>query len=395
LADTAKDTAKNTADGSGNGPGTRRAARSLAGPLWVILAGLIIAIGLGYWVASTAPDFETLALGEATKSVYGSYAGDKIFCGSLDEAPECLGPAKARNLPHQLLWLGNSQLHAINQPKPSDATAPILLARTERPRGVEVQAMSFPNASMIEFYLAYLYQQQQRRIDVLVVPMFLDDTREGSVRDILVPIADDPKIAAILRANAAGRRIIADLPAKAKDAAGGTGHDTSLQARSEAAITAALESCCGFQTMREKARGQIEIQVYMFRNWLFNVNAQTARPIIPDIYDANMAALDAMLADAARHGTRVITYIPPLRQDVKAPYNPADYARFKAETRAMAARHGAVWTDIDAIVPGPLWGTKAATRTGGDPELDFMHFQEPGHVAVAQKILPLVEAAVK
>lgn len=382
MADTAHET------------GSPRAVRSLAGPLWVILLSVVLGLGLGYWVASTAPDFETLALGDATKSVYGSYEGDKIFCGSLDEAPECLGPARARALPHQLLWLGNSQLHAINQPRPTDETAPVLLARTARPRGVEVQAMSFPNASLTEFYLAYLFQQQQRRIDVLVVPLFLDDTREGKVRDILIPITENPAIAPILRATPAGKRILADLPAKEKDAAGGIGHDTSLQARSEMAITAALEACCGFQTMREKARGQIEIQAYMLRNWLFNVNAQSIRPIIPDSYDANMAALDAMLGDAASHGVRVITYIPPLRQDVPPPYNPADYARFKAETRALAARHGATWVDIDTIVPGPLWGTKAATRTGGDPELDFMHFQEPGHVAVAQKIRPLVDAAV-
>lgn len=369
---------------------------SLAGPLWLMLAGLIAAIALGYWVASTAPDFENLALGDATKSVYGSYQGDKIFCGSPAEAPECLGPAKVRALPHQLLWLGNSQLHAINQPLPADETAPILLARSQRPRGVEVQAMSFPNASLSEFYLAYLFQKQQRRIDLLIVPLFLDDTREGGIRDILIPLTDDPAINRALKSSAAGRRLLRDLPAKPKDASGAvTTTHVSLQDRSEAAITAALEHCCGFQTMREQARGQIEIQAYMLRNWLFNVNAQTVRPIIADSYEANLAALDAMLADAAASGTRVITYIPPLRQDVAAPYNPADYARFLADTRALAAKNGAHWMNIDTIVPGPLWGTKAATRTGGDPELDFMHFQEPGHIAVAAAIRPQVEAIFK
>lgn len=368
------------------------APAGLAGSLWLMFAALIIAIGLGYWVASTAPNFENLALGDATKSVYGSYDGDKIFCGSLIEAPECLVPAKARALPHQLLWLGNSQLHAINQPRPDDETAPILLAGSQRPRGVEVQAMSFSNASLTEFYLSYLFQKTQRRIDLLIIPLFLDDTREGTVRDELVPIADNPAVRAALRATPTGRRLLTGLPAKEKAVAG---QDTSLQARSEAAITAGLEACCGFQTMREKARGQIEIQIYMLRNWLFNVNAQSIRPIIPDSYDTNMAALDAMLADAAASGTRVILYIPPLRQDVAPPYNPADYARFISDTRALAVRHDTRWIRIDTIVPGRLWGTKAATRTRGDPELDFMHFQEPGHIAVAGAIRPEVEAIFK
>jgi hypothetical protein len=202
---------------------------ALAGPLQAILIGLLFAVGLSYWVAGTAPDFEDLALGDATKSVYGSYDGDKIFCGSIDEAPQCLGPVRRRALPQQVLWLGNSQLHAINQPKSDDVTAPVVLARRLRPRRIEVQAMSFPNASLTEFHLAWLFQRQDRHIDVLVVPLFLDDAREGSVRDILVPVARRPDIAATLRST------------------GAAAHSPSLQDRSEAAITRALEACCGFQ----------------------------------------------------------------------------------------------------------------------------------------------------
>jgi hypothetical protein len=373
----------------------RQAGPAGLGSIPIIIAGLIIAIGLGYWVASTAPDFNTLALGEDTRSIYGSYEGDKIFCGSLVEAPDCLGPAHRRNLPTQVLWLGNSQLHAINQPKPADITAPVLLARKLRPRGIEVQAMSWPNGSLQEFYLTWLFHKVDRHIDVLVVPLFLDDTREGEIRDVLQAMTGDAKYAGYLRQSAIGRKIIAEVPAKAEDAAAVTGHEKSLQARSEAQITRWLESCCGFQTMRENARGQLEIQMFLVRNWLFNITAQSARPIIPDTYANNLAALDAMLAEAAADGTKVIAYIAPLRQDVAPPYRPADYAKFKADARAIAARHGATLVDIDTLVPGKLWGTKAPTRLGGAPELDFMHFQEPGHVAVESAIEPFIETAIK
>ena len=105
-----------------------------------------------------------------------------------------------------------------------------------------------------------------------------------------------------------------------------------------------------------------------------------------------MAAFDQLLADAAADGTHVIAYIPPLRQDVAPPYVPAEYARFKAATRALAERRGATWIDLDRVVPGPLWGTKTAPRLGGGVELDFMHFQAPGHVAVARALTPLIEA---
>ncbi len=373
---------------------TIRSSSARFGPLWLIIASLIIAIGLGYWVASTAPDFNNLALGEDTRSIYGSYDGDKIFCGSIAEAPECLGPAHRRNLPVQLLWIGNSQLHAINQPKPADVTAPVLLARELRPKGIEVQAMSWPNGSLQEFYLTWLFHKAGRHIDVLVVPLFLDDTREGEIRDVLQPLTEDKTIGAALRNTDIGRKIIAEVPAKADDAAATTGHAKSLQARSEAAITRWLEACCGFQTMRENARGQLEIQLFLLRNTLFNVTAQSVRPIIPDTYASNLAALDAMLADAEASNTRVIAYIPPLRQDVAVPYRAEDMARFKADVTAIAARHHAVLANIEAKVPGPLWGSKASTTIGGAPELDFMHFQEPGHVAVEAAIEPLVIKAL-
>jgi hypothetical protein len=366
----------------------------LVPPLWLIGLTLLLGLALAGWIASTAPDFKNLALGEDTRSIYGSYEGDKIFCGSADELPECTGPAAKRGLAKRVVWIGNSQLHAINQPKPTDVTAPVLLARTLRPKGVEVQALSYPNGSLAEFYLAYLMERRAARIDVLVVPLFLDDTREAEIRPELADIARQPWFTSRLSASAAGRALLAELPSKQEDAAAATA-GTTLQARSEAAITGWLERCCGFQTLRENARGQIDIEVYKFRNLVFNVTAQTVRPIIPAAYKANMAALAQLLADAHADGTRVITYIAPLRQDVTPPYRPEDYARFKAETRALAEAHGATWIDIDSIVPGPLWGTKAATRTGGKPEYDFMHFQEPGHIAVAQALTPHVEAALQ
>ena len=53
------------------------------------------------------------------------------------------------------------------------------------------------------------------------------------------------------------------------------------------------------------------------------------------------------------------------------------------------------WIDFDRLVPGRYWGTKAATSLGGKAELDFMHYQEPGHAMLARAMAPQVEAALK
>lgn len=375
--------------------GEARQGRELATPLWVLVLSLVLGVALAGRIAGSATNFEDLALGDQTASVFGSVNGDKVFCGSIAEAPECLGPARQRNLAKRVVWLGNSQLHSINQPKPADRTAPVLLAEWRRAEGTEVIGFSMPNASLTELLVVAAYLDSDRPIDVLIVPLFLDDMREQKVREALRPAVEAPELKARLQQFGAGRYAI-DLLAKAAvaDAPAET-HALSLQQKSENFLTDRLERCCDVQTTRNLARGEIEVQAFMFRNWAFNITAQSVRPIIPTTYAQNMAALEDIFRLARARSTRVIAYIPPLRQDFKPPYDPQQYAQFKAQTRTLAGRYGVRWVDLDRLVPGRYWGTKAATRTGGAPELDFMHYQGPGHLLLAEAMQPLVSEALK
>ena len=168
-----------------------------------------------------------------------------------------------------------------------------------------------------------------------------------------------------------------------------------MQARSENWITGGLEACCAMQRARSDARGTIELQAFFFRNWLFNVTAQSVRPIIPQPYRINLGALRLMLDDARKAGTKVIVYIPPLRNDVKPPYDPNEYLSFKRDVQRLTATFDATFVDEDKLVPGRYWGTKAATRTGGAPEYDFMHYQGSGHRLLANAMLAPVEGALR
>lgn len=353
-------------------------------PIWVLLLSLILALFIVGRIAAAAPDFDKVALGDQTTAVYGSYQGGKIFCGQIDEVPQCLGPARERNLKTRIVWLGNSQLHAINQLKSGDRTAPVLLAEQLRPKGVEVQAFSLPNSSLSEMLMIWSVYSSDHHINTLVVPLFLDDMREQQVRPLLRAALNNPQVAADLNSSATARQIVARLPDPIEEEQPTSRQ--SMQEHSEEAITNVLQRCCGFQTMREKARGQIDIMAVLLRNWAFGITAQTVRPVLPEAYQQNRAALEDMLKRAQAVGTRVILYIPPLRQDYAPPYDMAEYRRFKTDTRTLAGRYGAQWIDADNIVPGRYWGTKASTTLGGKPELDFMHFQEPGHVALAKRI---------
>lgn len=361
---------------------------------WQLVFGLLAGVVMAYWVASQSPNLETLALGETTAAVYGSYQGDKIFCGSLKELPECLRPAAKRKLARRVVWLGNSQLHAVNQPKPEDRTSPTLLAEQLRPSGVEVLGFSFPSASLAEMLVAYGYMQTQHPVDVLIIPAFLDDTREQSTRDMLTPAVNNPKLASILAQTPVGREVTRRL-AKSEDKEALDRSDQSLQTKSENAITRWLEKCCGAEFARSQARGEIAIQAFFLRNWVFNVTAQTVRPIIPEAYGHNIDALSELLKQARDNGTQVIVYIPPLRQDFSPPYDPNQYADFKNQIAELAARSGARFVNVEAIVPPKYWGTKQSTQSGGGTELDFMHYQGEGHRLLEKSLEPTIREALK
>lgn len=239
-------------------PGEARETASVRGiaPCWLILICLALAIGLAYWLGRDPPDLNTVALGEQTIPVYGSYDGHKMFCGTVAETAECLATAKASTATRRVLWIGNSQLHAINQPRRGDVTAPVLLAGDLARDGVQVMGFSMPNASLSEMLLMYEWVAPAYRPDVVIVPAFLDDTRELSIRGELGPVARRPDIAALLDRGGIGadmrQRIMKEVSADGEEES-----DGSMQSRSESWITERLEACCLLQTRRAAARATI------------------------------------------------------------------------------------------------------------------------------------------
>lgn len=357
------------------------------GGLIAIAAATLIALAGLYFVhAKSEVDLANLALGEETIPVYGSYAGDVIHCEAVADAADCLAPAARRGLSKTVLWLGNSQLFAINQFVEGERTAPVIAAERLRPEGVEMLGFSIANANLVEHMLIYRWLAEQRKIDVLVLPVVFDDTRDLRVRQQVALALDDPAVAADIERSAVGAEILALLPPPPEEPERGT-----LQQRSEAAINAALEQCCEMETMRNTVRGEAAVTLFFARNTIFGIDPQSIRRRIPRSYAINMAALEMILTHAEAAGTRVIVYAAPLRSDIAPPYDLAEYAAFKAEAAALAARHGAEFADFDTLVPGELYGTKAATTLGGAAELDFMHFRASGHELLAAAMLLRIE----
>ncbi len=108
--------------------------------------------------------------------------------------------------------------------------------------------------------------------------------------------------------------------------------------------------------------------------------------MIPARMKKNYAALEQLLTFARTKKIKVLLYVPPIRSDVLIPYDEAEYKHFKVYVEEMAKQYGALFANLEQIVPGNYWGAKNATTLGGKVEIDYMHFQYPGHQLLADSL---------
>jgi hypothetical protein len=367
----------------------------LTHPLISIGVGLLLsALLLSFSSSGKATNFEELALGNDNSPLYAEYQGARIHCTGVDDAEICLEGARKRHLPKMVLWLGNSQLHAINQYKPGQENAPPILFRSLTNKGVDLLTFSQPNASFQEHYVLFEYLRNRVKPNVLILPLVFDDTRETGIRDSISAALHQPDTIASLRTTAIGQKILAE------DQKNGSGNNDfaglaeTIQERVELAANDWLSDHFKLWASRPEVRGRLFNDLYQFRNTVFGITPQTKRRIIKSRYQDNIAALDAILTSAAGADIKVLAYIAPLRMDVDVPYKRDEYDRFKKDTEDLIRSKGAVFANLESLVPGELWGEKPATNVGGTFELDFMHFQAKGHVLLADKLAELLDGSI-
>lgn len=335
-------------------------------------------------------NFDELALGQETKTYYAAYQGSPVHCGDLTDGDRCLVGWKQRGEHPVTLWLGNSQLHAINQMKPNDVNGVQILHGMLAEGGNELLSFSEANANLQEHYVLFQYLKSRLPIRTLLLPTVFDDTRETGLRDELIPALDEPEVRDVLSETEIGRQVLAESKSE-KSSGDLSGLNNTPQKNVESTITSWLTEHWPLWETRPKMRGQLFTSLYQWRNSVFGISAQSKRKIIPGRYVKNLDALKAILQTCAEEKIHVIVYIVPLRRDIEAPYVAKEYAGFKKDVEALANAYGVVFANLEGLVPGELWGRKDATSADGEAELDFMHFQAGGHHLLAQAMYDLLQ----
>jgi hypothetical protein len=359
----------------------------------ILLGGTLALFGIGLSVKPHQTNFEEAsALGAATTSIYSRVADYPIHCKDSRDAADCLAGLKSRKASSSALWLGNSQVHAVNQWHEGETNSTPLLFEKLKSHGLDLLTFSQPNASLQEHYVLFEYLQLRLHLQQLILPAVFDDTRESGIRHELSVLLDDVATQEAMATTEIGQRILQarETGSVKDDDTAGIAH--TLQERVEQSLNTWLEEVSPLWAARPEIRGRLLISLYLWRNTLLGIKPTTKRKIIRSRYEDNMAAMAAILASAKSHDVKVLVYVAPLRNDVDVPYLDSEYRQYKTDVESLADRYGATFANLENLVPARLWGSKAATSSGGGDELDFMHFQAGGHRLLADRLAELVAA---
>lgn len=352
-------------------------------------AATVISLLVAFFGGTGANFEEAAALGAQTTSIFSHVGKYPIHCKDSRDATECIEGARDRKAEHSVLWLGNSQVHAINQMRHGETNAPPVLFNLLTRHGLDLITFSQPSANLQEHYVLFEYLRKQLPVRMLILPVVFDDFREEGLRDEIASLARHEPTALTLSDTEIGRRLVAAArlaPMEQETA----GIAQTMQEHVELVLNRWLNANSSLWEMRPTIRAELFIALYRLRNAAFGIKATSIRRIIPGRYRDNWNALEAILTAAKSNGIGMVLYVAPIRADIEIPYDAAEYTRFKSDIERLAKQRGAIYSNLEALVPAKLWGLKDSTDLSGEAELDFMHFRADGHKILAARLSDLV-----
>lgn len=356
--------------------------------LTILIISLIISILFIqlFFGKSEKTKFEELALGAETSSYFYSINNYPIHITAMDSLDNFIAGWKLRGNKDIILWLGNSQLHGINQLKPGDNTSPGYFYKSLKNTNSDLLAFSLPNANLQEHYLLLEYLKSIIPIKQLIIGVCFDDLRESGIRHDLVRITKEDFIVKLLNNSQVGLNILQNNSQQISEKDDLAALNETVQEYTESRLNNWLNQNSDLWNSRPEIRGQIFNQLYLLRNNVFNIKPTSVRKMIKSRYNDNTQALNEIYSTGKKSGMKIFSYILPIRNDVEIPYNMTEYNNFKLLLDSLNNSSNNILFNFESIVPAEFWGTKDATRFGGEKELDFMHFQAAGHKILADSL---------
>jgi hypothetical protein len=307
-----------------------------------------------------------------------SMLDEQIKHPPADVRPPCI--------PTNILWLGNSQLHFIENFEKGQHAAPFLLREAlDCPETTVPLAVSLPHANLQEDYVLYHIVRRRLPVSAIIIQLSFDDLREDGLREDLGLLLE-PADRTALKSSALGLGILTKAESQWQGRDGGENAALTgfLQKKLEDSINAVLTARWQLWADRKWLRTRLYVDIYEVRNVVLGIRPTTIRKLIPQRYADNMSALGTLLQEAAASGIRVIPYIAPIRQDLVSPYDHGEYLSWKQDVARLALANGSSVLDLAALVPATEWPPASESA-------DFNHFKVGGHKLLANALLPAVK----
>ena len=351
----------------------------------LIIAIIISWIIIGLFIKDDLKNnFEDLALGTQTSTYFAKGENnDLIHLRELNNFDQLYNDWSKRGKNDIILLMGNSQYHGINQMKPENVNLSQILYNHFIKHRIDFITNSLANVNLQEQYLIFAYFAELLPIKMLILPVFMDDTREDNIRFGLPEYLSN-------NANYNQKNRIVDkldnteIQLNNDDLAG---LKETFQEKVEFSINQLLNKYSLKWSKRPELRGELFFRLYTLRNSLFGISPSTKRRKIIGPYKDNMYAYELILQHCKSMRINTLVYIPPIRNDLKIPYDSKEYIDFKNEVKNIAQFYNTNFVNLENIVPGEYWGLKASTNIDDDLEWDFMHFQYSGHKILADTLL--------
>ena len=354
-----------------------------------ILVGMLIGIVLLNFFLFKNEDennFENFALKQNDKTLMASFENEKIHCSDLKDLELCLKGYKKNSKNPVILWLGNSQLHVINQYQAGDETAAKLIHSLLREFGFYTLTFSQANANLQEHFLLFTHLINYFPIETLILPVVFDDLREDTIRAEIKDILKDNVSYSKINNTLTGKNLINIFKNEYTIDEGTNSSEKESKDYFENLLDEKLSNYWSLWYQRDILRGQVLSKLYILRNSIFRIKATTTRKMIKDRYEKNINAFRDILKIAKINEISVLVYIPPIRNDVKIPYQIEEYDEFKKKLKDISDENKVYFISLENLVPSEFWGLKNSTNLEKSEELDFMHFQSYGHSLLANEI---------
>jgi hypothetical protein len=264
-------------------------------------------------------------------------------------------------------------------------------------------AMSYPEAL---WYVEYLALHPDLHPDALVLQINYQSFWNGGVRPGMLEMLEDPAFREVIERESRAEQPYSETFASAlkehpKSARSGAGTGTAAKAPSDASAAAEagfgagaealarrrLEGIPGFRARHQQKEDLAEM-LYRARVYLLRLKPTTARSISGTRVVQAVACLDRILQFCAEQKIAPVLFVAPVNPAVKLYRTPDDETQFLARVHEIEARARVTMQPLENSIPATMWGRQ---YDGPDP----LHLGRQGHHAMADQMIPAIEAALK